>query len=98
MSLDTLKGKEIRLRKSRRFRDKFEPFDWVPTEKKTLESIKIIHNPSGEFVVQKLNSMQDETKPLDQIGEDIVFKGSTLEECVEYLKSQGITIKFVECC
>lgn len=95
MSLENLKGKTIRLRKSRKFRDRFEPFDWVPTEKKTLESIKIIHTVSGEFVVQDLNSIQDENKSIDQ---DIVFRGSSLEMCVEYLKSQDITVKFVECC
>ena len=95
MSLENLKGKTIRLRKSRRFRDRFEPFDWIPIEKKTLESIKIIRASSGDFMVQKLNSIQDENKSIDQ---DIVFKGSSLEECIGYLKSQDITVKFVECC
>ncbi|MGB9979633.1 hypothetical protein [Methanobacterium sp.] len=83
------------MRKSRRFRDRFEPFDWIPNEKKTLESIKITHIDSGEFIVQKLNSILDENKSIDQ---DIVFKGSSLEECIEYLESQDITIEFIECC
>ena len=98
MSLENLKGKIIRLRKSRRFPDRFDPFDWVPTDEKKLESIKIIHDVSGDFIVLKLSSILDEDKSMDQArDEDIVFKGSSLEECVEYLKSQNVTINFVTC-
>ena len=99
MSLENLKGKIIRLRKSRRFPDRFDPFDWVPTDEKKLESIKIIHDVSGGFIVLKLNSILDEDKSIDQARDaDIVFRGSSLEECIEYLKSQDITINFVTCC
>ena len=99
MSLENLKGKVIRLRKSRRFPDRFDPFDWVPTDEKKLESIKIIHDVSGDFIVLKLNSILDEDKSMEQTrNEDIVFRGSSLEECVEYLKSQNVTINFVTCC
>lgn len=99
MSLENLKGKIIRLRKSRRFPDRFDPFDWVPTDKKKLESIKIIREVSGDFIVLKLNSILDEDKSMDQLREeDIVFRGSSLEECVEYLKSQNVTVNFVTCC
>ena len=99
MSLENLKGKIIRLRKSRRFPDRFDPFDWVPTDEKKLESIKIIREASGDFIVLKLNSILDEDKSMDQLREeDIVFKGSSLEECVEYLKSQNVTVNFVTCC
>ncbi|MEL7669133.1 hypothetical protein [Methanobacterium sp.] len=99
MSLENLKGKTIRLRKSRRFPNRFDPFDWVPTDEKKLESIKIIHESSSDFIVLKLNSILDEDKSTDQLREeDIVFRGSSLEECVEYLKSQNVTINFVTCC
>ena len=98
MSLENLKGKIIRLRKSRRFPDRFDPFDWVPTDEKKLESIKIIHDVSGDFIVLKLNSILDEDKSNQARDEDIVFRGSSLEECIEYLKSQDITINFVTCC
>ena len=98
MSLENLKGKIIRLRKSRRFPDRFDPFDWVPTDEKKLESIKIIRD-AEDFIVLKLNSILDEDKSMDQArDEDIVFRGSSLEECIEYLKSQDITINFVTCC
>ena len=98
MSLENLKGKIIRLRKSRRFPDRFDPFDWVPTDEKKLESIKIIHDVSGDFIVLKLNSILDEDKSNQARDENIVFRGSSLEECIEYLKSQDITINFVTCC
>ena len=99
MSLENLKGKIIRLRKSRRFPDRFDPFDWIPTDEKKLESIKIIHETSGDFIVLKLNSILDEDKSVAQArDEDIVFKGSSLEECIEYLKSQDITVEFITCC
>ncbi len=99
MSLKNLKGKIIRLRKSRRFPDRFDPFDWVPTDEKKLESIKIIHDVSGDFIVLKLNSILDEDKDMDQArDEDIVFRGSSLDECIEYLNSQNVIINFVTCC
>ncbi len=97
MSLKNLKGKIIRLRKSRRFPDRFDPFDWISTEKDTLESIKIIHLTSGDFVVQKLTSIQTEDES-NQLSDESVFTGASLEECIEYLKSQNIIINFVTCC
>lgn len=98
MSLENLKGKIIRLRKSRRFPDRFDPFDWIETEKNTLESIKIVHPNSGDFVVQKLTSIQTEDNSIDRLTDESIFTGASLEECIEYLKSQNIIINFVNCC